>query len=110
MDFTVGGATTLNMGSVLNGFLEFNVTNVNIVDDDIVESDEDFMLSLPDPATVDYTVGNLSTITIDIEDNDCKVFFDVLIISYLLNDTLCCSCYGELSKHGGHCIRDRWSC
>ena len=44
---------------------------VTIFDDDVVESDETFTLSLPDQASVDYTIGDNSTLSATIENNDC---------------------------------------
>ena len=44
---------------------------VTISDDDVVESDETFTLSLPDQASVDYTIGDNSTLSATIENNDC---------------------------------------
>ena len=44
---------------------------VTISEDDIVESDETFTLSLPDQAAVDYTIGDNSTLSVTIENNDC---------------------------------------
>jgi hypothetical protein len=43
---------------------------VGIVDDDIVENNESFPLSLPDQSSVDYTIGQNSMLTATIEDND----------------------------------------
>ena len=44
---------------------------VTISEEDIVESDETFTLSLPDQTSVDYTIGDNSTLSATIENNDC---------------------------------------
>ena len=64
------GMFTLSPGVIAGGMMEFNFTMVNIVDDDIVESDEDFMLSLPNALTVEYTVGSPSSATVVIVNDD----------------------------------------
>ena len=67
---------------------------VEIIDDDVVESNESFSLSLPEQASVDYTIGDNATLSATIEDNDCMIcnhknYIILLIVSY----SLCHSCY-----------------
>ena len=64
---------------------------VEIIDDDVVESNESFSLSLPDQASVDYTIGDNSTLSATIEDNDCMICShkNYIILSYSLHH----SCY-----------------
>ena len=53
-------------GSVM-GMFDYNVT---LNDDDIVEGDETFTLSLPDQSSVPYTIGANSTLNTTIENDD----------------------------------------
>ena len=45
---------------------------VTLINDGIVEDDETFVLELPDQATVPYTIGMPSTITVTIVNDDRK--------------------------------------
>ena len=45
--------------------------SIAIISDAIIEADETFTLSLPDQSSVTYTIGENSTLTAIIENDDC---------------------------------------
>ena len=71
-DFSIMNPGTVGPGD-LSGSFSFNFTGVILEDENIVEADEMFTLHLPSQDTVDYTIGNITYVTIVIVNDDCKL-------------------------------------
>ena len=83
-DFSVTGSFTIPSGTVGGGMMEFDFTAVSIVNDIIVESDENFTLSLPDQSAVEYTVGDSSSATVVIVNDDGMYILDSVVMTTML--------------------------
>ena len=58
--------------AVIGGILDFNFTGLAFVPESIIEADEEFTLHLPSQDMVDYTIGNISYVTVVIVNDDGK--------------------------------------
>ena len=83
-DFSVSGSFTISSGVVASGRMEFDFTMVTIVNEGIVESDENFTLSLPDQSAVGYTVGDPSLATVVIVNDDGTTILNSVVITTIM--------------------------